>query len=246
VNLKGEVIGISSAINPAGQGIGFAIPSSMAITIISQIREKGKVVRGWIGVAVQSITPEIAQAFGLKDTGGALVSEVVPGGPAENAGIKRGDVIVFFNGKGIANMPDLPRIVAETPVDKTVNIKVIREKKELSLQIKTAELTEEKLAYQGKKTEEVLGLSVDNITPKWRSRFGIREKTGVVVIEVLQGGAAEKSGIAPGDIIKEVNHTAVNNLSDYKAAIMKNAGGKADLFLISRAGSTFFATITVS
>jgi serine protease Do len=245
VNLKGEVIGINSAINPAGQGIGFAIPSSMAKTIIPQIKEKGKVVRGWIGVSVQSITPEMAQAFGLKDTSGALVSEIVAGSPAESAGIKRGDVIVSFDGKGISKMSDLPRIVAETPVGKTVDIGIIREKKEVTLQIKIAELTEEKLVYEGKQTEEMLGLSVDDITPRWRSRFGLREKTGVVVIEVLSGSAAENSGIEPGDIIKEVNRTSVRNLSEYKSAIGK-AGNKAMLFLISRAGRTFFVTISVS
>lgn len=246
VNLKGEVIGINSAINPAGQGIGFAIPSSMAKTIIPQIKEKGKVVRGWIGVSVQSITPEMAQAFELKDTSGALVSEIVSGSPADSAGIKRGDVIVSFDGKGISKMSDLPRIVAETPVGKSVDVKVIREKKELTLQIKIAELTEEKLAYQGKQTEEMLGLTVDDITPRWSSRFGLREKTGVVVTEVLSGSAAENSGIEPGDIIKEVNHAAVHNRSDYNAAIGKTARNTAVLLLISRAGRTFFVTVNVA
>jgi serine protease Do len=246
VNLKGEVIGISSAINPAGQGIGFAIPSSMAKTIISQIREKGKVVRGWIGVSVQNITPEIAQAFELKDTSGALVSEVVPDGPADAAGMKRGDVIVSFDRKDMHKMQDLPRIVAETPVGKTVDIKVIRGKKELTLQIIIAELTEEKLARQERQSEDMLGLSVDDITSRWRSRFGFREKTGVVVIEVLQGSAAEKSGVKPGDIIKEVNHTSVRYLSEYDAAIRKAAGNKAVLFLIHRAGRTFYVIVTVS
>ncbi len=246
VNLKGEVIGINSAINPAGQGIGFAIPISMAKTIISQIKEKGKVVRGWIGVSIQSITPEMAQAFGLKDTSGALVNEVVSGSPADTSGIKRGDVIVSFDGKDIHTMNELPRIVAETAVGKSVDIKVIREKKELTLQIKIAELTEEKLAYEGKQTEEMLGLSVDDITPKWSSRFGLREKTGVVVIEVLQGSAAENSGIELGDIIKEVNHTSIRNLSEYNSAIGKAVKNKAVLFLISRAGRTFFVTVSVS
>jgi len=246
VNLKGEVIGINSAINPAGQGIGFAIPSSMAKTIIPQIKEKGKVVRGWIGVSVQNITPEISQAFELKDTSGALVSEVVSDSPADSAGIKRGDVIVSFDRKDIHKMQDLPRIVAETAVGKSVDIKVIREKKELTLQIIIAELTEEKLARQERQSEDMPGLSVDDITSRWRSRFGLRENTGVVVIEVLQGSAAEKSGVKPGDIIKEVNHTAVRNLSEYNSAIRNASRNKAVLFLISRAGRTFFVTIIVS
>ncbi|HXX54168.1 MAG TPA: Do family serine endopeptidase, partial [Thermodesulfovibrionales bacterium] len=129
VNLKGEVIGINSAIIASGQGIGFAIPSSVAKTIISQLKEKGKVTRGWIGVSVQTITPEIAQAFGLKDTKGALVGEIVQGGPAATAGLTRGDVIISFDGKEINKMSDLPFIVAQTPIGKTVDVKVIRDKK---------------------------------------------------------------------------------------------------------------------
>jgi len=129
INLSGEVIGINSAIIPSGQGIGFAIPSNMAKKIVPPLKEKGKVTRGWIGVSVQSITPEIAQALGLKETQGSLVGEVVPGGPADAAGIKRGDVIVSFDGKEIRKIADLPLLVAETPAGKTVNVKVIRDSK---------------------------------------------------------------------------------------------------------------------
>ena len=246
VNLKGEVIGINTAINPAGQGIGFAIPSNTAKSIISQLKEKGSVVRGWIGVSVQMITPEIAQAFALKETAGALVGDVVPGGPADSAGLKRGDVILAFNGKDVKKMSDLPRLVADTPVGKTVDIKVLRENKEMTLKITIAEQTEEKLAVQGAPAAAKLGLTVDNINPRWRAQFGLKEATGVVVIEVMQGSAAESSGIAQGDVIKEVDRVPVNKLSDYNEIIRKVAGDKTILLLIKRGGRTFYVTLDLS
>ncbi len=140
INLKGEVIGINTAIIASGQGIGFAIPSNMAKTVITQLKEKGKVTRGWIGVSIQSMTPELAQSFGLKDTRGALVADIVPGGPADKAGLKRGDIIISFDGKEINEMSELPRIVAETPIGKTVNLKIIRNGKEKVLKITIAPL----------------------------------------------------------------------------------------------------------
>jgi serine protease Do len=246
VNLKGEVIGINSAINPAGQGIGFAIPSNTAKEITTQIKEKGKVVRGWIGVSVQMITPEIAQAFGLKDAKGALVGDVVPGGPADKGGIKRGDIIIAFNDKDINKMSDLPWVVAETPVGKTVDVKVLREKKEITLQVTIEEQTAEKLAAAGKVSEDRIGLTADNITPRWRSRFNIRGNTGVVVTEVAPGSPAETSGIAPGDVIIEVNREPVQKLSDYQAAIRKAVNEKTLLFLAKRGGRTFYVTINIS
>jgi serine protease Do len=246
VNLKGEVIGINTAINPSGQGIGFAIPSSTAKKIISQIKDKGKVVRGWIGVSIQAVTPEMAQAFSLKDTSGALVGDVMPGGPADAAGLNRGDVILAFNNNEVKKMSDLPRFVADTPVGKTVDMKIVRDKKEMNLKITIAEQTEEKLAAQGAPTSAMLGLTVDDITPRWRTQFGLMEKTGVVVIEVMQDSAAESSGLAPGDVIKEVDRIPVNKLSDYNAVIRKVAGDKAVLLMVKRGGRTFYATLNVS
>jgi serine protease Do len=246
VNLKGEVIGINTAINPAGQGIGFAIPSNTVKSIISQLKEKGSVDRGWIGVSVQSVTPEIAQAFSLKDASGALVGDVVPNSPAEAASLKRGDVILAFNGSKIKKMTDLPRLVADTPVGKTVDMKVLRENKELTLKITVAEQTGEKLAEQRSPLAATLGMTVENITPRWRARFGIREVTGVVVIEVEQNSAAGRSGIAPGDVIEEVNRIPVNNLSDYSAVLRKIAGDRSVLLLIKRGGRGFYVTLDIS
>jgi serine protease Do len=139
INLKGEVIGINSAIVATGQGIGFAIPSNMAKTVISQLKEKGKVTRGWIGVSIQSVTPEIAQSFGLKEPTGVLIADVVLGSPADMAGIKRGDIIVTFDGKEIKNMSDLPINVAGTPVGKNIDISIIRNGKKININLKVTE-----------------------------------------------------------------------------------------------------------
>ena len=143
INLKGEVIGINTAIVAAGQGIGFAVPSNIARSIVAQLREKGKVVRGWIGVSTQTITPDLAPAFGLKEPKGALVSDVAAGGPAAAAGMKRGDVIVAFNGKEVKNVFDLPKSVAEAPIGKVSPVTIIRDKKEMTLRVKIEELKEQ-------------------------------------------------------------------------------------------------------
>jgi serine protease Do len=246
INLKGQVIGINTAIIASGQGIGFAIPSNMAKNIIAQLKEKGKVVRGWIGVSVQTITPEIAQSFGLKEAGGALVSDVVPGGPAEAAGIKRGDIIVAFDGKNIGKMSDLPVIVAGTSVGTTVPVKVMREGKELTLNIKIAEMSEAGVAAQAAPTEERLGITVGSITPQVMRELGLRDRTGVVVTDVAQGSPAEDAGIQAGDVIKETNRVPVNNIRDFETALRKSGKNKPVLLLIKRGAATFYVSITAS
>ena len=247
VNLKGEVIGINTAIIASGQGIGFAIPSDMAKNVISQIREKGKVIRGWIGVSVQTITPDMVEAFGLKNTNGALVAEVIPGGPADSAGIKRGDVIISFDGKTINKMSDLPFTVAETSVGKTVPVKVIRDKKELSLNVNVREMPEKTTASSGEAVpEEKLGITVHNITPELRSEFNIKVRSGVIIVDVSPDSAASDAGLQPGDVIMEVNRTPVDNTGEYASAIKKSGKNKPVLFLIKRGGQTFYVTIQVS
>jgi serine protease Do len=246
VNLKGEVIGINTAIVATGQGIGFAIPSNMAKSITSQLKEKGKVVRGWIGISIQSMTPEIAQAFGLKEPKGALVGDVAPGGPADSAGIKRGDIIIAFDGKDVKDMSDLPRIVAETTVGKTVEVKVIRDRKEITLKVTVAEMTEERLASQMRMPEKSLGMTVDDIKPRWRSKFNIKDRTGVVIIDITPDSPAEDAGLQIGDIIKEVNRMPVRGMKDYNDDIRKPENGKTILFLIKRGMQTFYVSIQIS
>ena len=243
INLSGEVIGINSAIIQSGQGIGFAIPSNMAKKIVSQLKEKGKVTRGWIGVSVQSVTPEIAQALGLKDTRGSLVAEVVAGGPAEAAGIKRGDVIVSFDGTEIKKTGDLPLLVAETPAGKTISVKVIRDSKEMTFTVKVTEMPEGKIPTSSHMSSEGLGLTVQNITPQVMSQLQLRDKSGVVIVNVQPGSPADEAGMQVGDVIKEVNRISVKDISDYNSAMQKTGKGKPVLLLVKRANQTFYVTI---
>ncbi len=246
INLKGEVIGINTAIISGGQGIGFAIPSNMASNIIGQLKTKGKVVRGWIGVSVQTVTPEIAQSFGLKEAKGALVSSVIPGGPAAAAGVKRGDIITSFNGEEIGKMSDLPAVVAATPAGKTVPVKVTREGKELTLNIRIAEMPEAGAAAQAAPTEERLGITVENITPQIMRELGLSDRTGVVVTGVASGSPADDAGIQAGDIIKETNRVPVKNLGDFESALSRSGKNKPVLFLIKRGAATFYVSIAAS
>ncbi|MCL5023770.1 MAG: DegQ family serine endoprotease [Nitrospirae bacterium] len=245
INLKGEVIGINTAIIASGQGIGFAIPSNTAKTIIPQLKEKGKVTRGWIGISIQTVTPDLAQAMGMKEAKGALVADVVPGGPADAAGIKRGDVIIAFDGKDVKNATGLPRIVAETPIGKTVSVKLVREGKEIELKLTVQELTPERLASQMPAGAN-LGMSVDDIKPRWKDKFRLKDTAGVVVVEVAPNGLAGDAGIQPGDVIKEVNRRAVKNLKDYREALSKTVKDKALLLLVKRGARTFYASIKTS
>jgi serine protease Do len=246
IDLKGEVIGITTAIVSGGQGIGFAVPSNMAKSIVAQLKEKGKVTRGWIGVSVQIVTQEIARSFGLKETRGALVSEVSPKGPADAAGIKRGDIIVSFDGKGISKMSDLPVIVAGTPVGKTVPVTVIREGKELTLNVKIAEMGEAVAAAPGAPTEERLGIAVADITPQIMKELRLRSREGVVVTDVASGSPAEDAGIQPGDVIRETNRIAVNSVKEFEAALAKSGKGRPVLLLIRRGAQSFYVSITAS
>ena len=170
INITGEVIGINTAILASGQGIGFAIPASVAKVIIPQLKEKGKVVRGWIGVSIQSITPDLAQSLGLKDTKGALIADVVQNGPAASAGIKQGDVIISFDGKEISNTSDLSFRVSETAIGKTVPVTIIRNSKEFTLNMTIAEMPANPTASM-LPAQQNLGMTIDNITPQFRKEY---------------------------------------------------------------------------
>ncbi len=203
-------------------------------------------VRGWIGVAIQTVTPDLAKSFSMKKAEGALVSEVVPGGPAEKGGVKTGDIIVAFDGRSIKTANDLPRIVAETPVGKTVQVTVIRGGKELRLSIKVEEMTERKLAAQSAAPVQSFGMKVGDITSALRQQFGLGEKRGVIVTAVDSGGLADEAGIQAGDVIREVNRRDIRNLADYNAAMGKAGKGQPVLFLIKRGNQTFYVTIETS
>jgi serine protease Do len=246
VNMKGEVIGINTAIVASGQGIGFAIPSNTAKAVIAQLRDKGKVVRGWIGVSIQSMTPDIASAFGLKEPTGALVADVVSGGPAQKGGIRQGDIITFFDEKTVKSSSDLPWLIAETPVGKTVTVKVLRHGKEVNLKVKVEEMKGERADLQAENSRNDYGLAVGNITPEWKNKFNLTASSGVVVTDIVSGSPAEDAGIQPGDVIREVNKEPVRNLSDYQKAMEKSGRGKAVLFLVNRGDQVFYVSIRMS
>jgi serine protease Do len=235
-NMNGEVVGINTAIVATGQGIGFAIPINVAKEMLVSLREKGRVVRGWLGVQVQRVTPELAKSFGLDRERGALVADVMPDTPASKAGIERGDVIVEFNGRKIDEMNDLPRVVASTPPNTDATVKILRKGQEKVVQIKVAELKEEQVAASGATPEESLGMAVQELTPEIARSLGLSESKGLVVTNVDDGSPADEAGIRRGDVIVEVNQKKVESLRDYRAALGQ-VGSKDSLLLLVRRGN---------
>jgi serine protease Do len=249
LDTRGEVVGINTIIvSRSGEsiGIGFAIPINMAKDLLPQLK-KGKVIRGWLGVMIQAITPELKESFELKEEEGALVSEVTPGGPAEEAGIEEGDAIVTFDGKKIQEMSDLPMIVASTPVGKVVTVEVIREGKKKGFEVKIAELDEgiEEGETQGEEKRN-LGVTVDEITPSTARQLGLSDERGVVVVRVESNSPAEDAGIARGDVIRSINREPVNDVETYKEKIRQHKKGDVILFRVKkRGGPTLFVPLKV-
>jgi serine protease Do len=245
INLKGEVVGINTAIIASGQGIGFAIPINMAKEIAPQLQQKGHVTRGLLGVNIQDVTPELAKSFGLKEKKGALVAQVVPGGPAEKAGIEQGDVIVEFDGKSVADSKELPRIVASTPVEKSVTVKVLRNGKELALKAKVGEMEGDATADKTKiPAHKTLGITVQDLTPQIARELGVKVTKGVVVTSVESGSAAEEARLQTGDVIREVNRKPVTGVNDFIQKVEKAKGQESLLLLIQRGQNSLFAAVT--
>jgi serine protease Do len=245
INMRGEVVGINTAIfsrTGGNIGIGFAIPINLAKELLPQLRGKGKVTRGYLGVLIQRVTPEIAESLGLEKARGALVANVSKDGPAERAGIKVGDVIIEFDGKEIRDSNDLPIIVARTAVDKKVRLKVLRDKKEISLTVAVGELKDEEVVASAKEKGE-LGLTVQRVTPQIAESLGLEKAEGVVITSVEPGSAADEAALNRGDIILEIDRKPVRNLADYKKAVGEIKKGKGSLFLVRRGDSTLFLAL---
>jgi len=252
-NISGEVIGINTAIINQGQGIGFAIPINIAKDLLPQLK-KGKIVRGWLGVVIQEITPELAESFGLPDTNGALISDIEAGGPADKAGLKKGDVILKFNGKDITKMKDLPTLVAKTPVGSKATISIFRNGATKDVPISVGKMPEEGMISRespsggggggGTPTPEAtgLGLSVEGITPTVAQYLGLKDTEGVIVSRVERGSLGEKAGIMKGDVVLELNHKKIRNVEDFKREMSSIKTGQY-LFLIWRNGNTVFIAI---
>ena len=245
-DMGGKVVGINTAIyspNGSSVGVGFATPANLAKKVIADLRQFGEIQRGWLGVRIQSLTKEIAESLSLADASGALVTEVIPGSPAEAAGVKLSDVILEFDGQKIDEMRNLPRIVLETPIGKKSVMKVWRDGKAKDLSVKVGKFEEQKVAAaeEPKAPEQpvgksVLGMDLASLTPLLRERFEIQPGTeGVAVLDVDPNGSAAEKGIRPGDIIVEVDRQKVTSPADVEARMKAaNPDRKAVLFLINR------------
>jgi len=245
-NLKGEVVGINTAIIQGGQGIGFATPISLAKSILGQLKEKGKVTRGWLGVYIQPLTPDVAEKLGATGNRGALVSDVTKDGPAAKAGIRSGDVIVAFNGKDVKDERDLPAMVAVTKPGTKVDVKVIRDGKEQTIPVTIAEMAPEGAAQAGTPDlSKGVGLTVQDITPDLAKRFGIENTKGVLVSSVDDGSPADDAGIQPGDIIRQIDQKPVSNVEQFQQLMKRDKHEKSILFLVERGGNRMFLVVKV-
>ena len=257
-NMQGQVIGINTAIyspNGGSIGIGFSIPSSTAEPVIRQLIDNGQVRRGWLGVHIQKVTEDIAQTLGLKKATGALVANVVEDGPAAKAGLKPSDVITEFNGQKVSTMRELPRIVAATPVGKSVNVKIWRKRKMMTVNVSVGELPEQSVASKNRspgskaeqkpKTVSALGLTVAALTDNIRQKYKISDDAeGVVVTDVDPAGPAAEKGLRPGVLLVEISQQAVSSPADVRRKVneAKKAGLNSVLLLMQdQTGSRFVA-----
>src|SRR3972149_4228442 len=238
VNMQGEVVGVDTAIftrSGGNIGIGFAIPINLVKDLLPELRTKGKVVRGWLGVAIQRVTPALAEGLGLEKSRGALVTFVATNSPADRAGMKVGDVIIEFDGNKIDNSDKLPLVVARTPVGKDVTVKVIRDKQEMNLSISISQLKEKEVVASAKDKKN-LGLTVQNVTPQVAESLGLDRTDGVVVRAVRPGSAAEEAGLRRGDFILEIDRKRIKNLSDFQNAANSINKDEVVLVLVDRGG----------
>ena len=248
VNLKGELIGINTAIfsqTGGNMGIGFAIPSNMAKTVMQSLVKYGKVVRGWVGVSIQEVTPDLAKEFGATETKGALVGDVVEEGPAAKAKLERGDIITQYNGLPVTDPAHLRSLVSETAPGTTVTITVLRDKEKKDVQITVGEQPKDVGRNPGGRSEKeraehaLTGVTVDDLSPDQG-----RKLSGVVIRAVEAGSAADRAGLRPGDIIREINRKPIRSVEDYERTTSQLPPKRSVLVLLSRGNSTIFMSIS--
>ncbi len=248
LNLQAQVIGINSAIfsqSGGNIGIGFAIPINLVKNVVEQLKAHGKVVRGWLGVSIQDVTPDLAKSFGLKETEGALVANVTSDSPAARAGVQSGDIITEYNGVHIGDAHQLPGLVAETKIGATTPITVLREGKPTKLSVTVAEMpagTEGAGARQQATTD--WGLQVSDITRDLAQQFNIETTEGVVVTAVAPDSPADDAGLRAGDVITQVNRRGVHNTAQYEQALASAGTANQLLVLVTRQGQNFFVALT--
>ena len=248
VNIRGELIGINTAIfSTTGgyQGVGFAIPSSMAEVVMDNLISKGKVVRGWLGVSIQQLTPDLADQFKLQDQKGILVGDVVEDGPASHAGIERGDVIIKFDGNKVEDVTTLRNMVAGTPPGKKVRILLIREGKQKSVNVEIEEMSEEGIHTLATTSDNRLkGVHVQDITPQMKKSLNIPDRLTGVVVTDIEDDSPSRGVLRRGDAILEVNKEQVRSTKDYEAVVRKITPDDSILLLIFRQNATFYITLS--
>jgi len=248
VNMQGEVIGINTAIVAGGSGIGFAIPSNMARKIYTELRDKGRVTRGWLGVSIQPLTAELARSFGAKDSKGVLVNEVVPDSPAAKAGLKPGDILLEFDGRPMEGPGDLQRAVGFTSPDRTAKVKVWRDQSEKTLEVKVGQAPDERQALQERpsgRARSAIGLEVRPVTPEIARQLNLRSTDGVVVVRVEEGAAASEAGVQRGDVIKQLNGQTVRTMADFERLTRELKDGDPLTVLLQRGSMSLYVAFRV-
>jgi serine protease Do len=249
INVRGELIGINTAIVAragGSQGVGFAVPTNMARPVMEQILKQGKVIRGYLGVNIQTMTPELAKSFGSKTTQGALISDVVPDGPAAKAGLRRGDIVLAVNGEPVLDSRRLTLTISQAAPGTAVDLKLLRDGQEQNIRVTLGELpTDPERAQapgeQRGRSTALEGVAVDNLTPDIARQLNLSPQThGVVVVQVSPETAAA-TGLQRGDVIDEVNRRSVSTVGEYEQAI-RRAGGEV-LLLLNRGGSSLYVVI---
>jgi serine protease Do len=249
INPRGQVVGINNAIfsqSGGSVGIGFAIPINQVKPVVTQLAASGKVTRGWLGVSIQPLTPELAKGFQLSGSGGALVASVQPDSPAARAGLKAGDVVTMFDGQKIAHPGDLSRLVANTPVGRRASLGVIRDGKPVTLDVTVAQMEEPGQAVAsapGEESKGALGLSVESITPDKARDMKLSDSHGVLVRGVRSGSPAENAGIRAGDVITEVDHQPVADTANLKRVLDKHPKGAPIVVMIQRDGASLYVAL---
>jgi serine protease Do len=246
LNIRGEAIGINTAINPSGEGIGFAIPINLAKNIAHQLVANGKVVRGYLGILPQELTPELADNWGMHGRKGVLVGSVSGDTPASKAGFQVKDVITNFDGKDVDDVERFRLLVADTPVNKKVKVNVLRSGQPRDLYVTLSERPKDEVLQKQAQPKFELGLRVESLSSETARSLDIKDKSGVVVVDVSQGSAADDAGLQRGDLIKEVNDTSVKDVTEYNAAVQKARDKnptKPIVFLIKRGDATRFLAV---
>jgi serine protease Do len=244
-NLRGEVIGINTAIINFAQGIGFAIPSNMAKQVLQQLVAQGRVVRGWLGVGIQPLTPELARKFGVTENEGVLVNEVFEKDPAAAAGIKPGDIITRIEGTVVDTPNRLSRVVAGLQPGATAKVEVVRDKKRMVLEVALSERRDQAVvaSLPPSRTDVKLGLDLQDLTAALADKFRLRETRGVLITKVEPGSLAQSEGLREGDLIKEVNRVDVGSVGEFTAAVSKVRRGETVLLRVLRESRAFYVVL---